>query len=230
MFKYQSQTASYSKLYSKQSQAKASYSKLQQAIQQSNNKATTKQQQINNKASNKMTHLFANDMSKENKIRNIVYINWLDGIKKNGVDEKGRVPNPICIGRRISTRTKEGIYPKLYNWCIDNLRGYDFRGIPIPESTKRCKVISLILDANNSNNTYIEWLYIEWLDEIKNNGTDMQCRVRNPLYTINGSGRKYISTSSKDGIYPKLYKWCIENLPSYDMVGIPLPMKMNTMY
>jgi hypothetical protein len=205
---------------------------------QSNRKAIAKQPQSNRKAiasysklqqaSTKMTHLFANDMNKEIKLRNIVYIDWLDGIKKNGVDEKGRVPNPICIGRRISTRTKEGIYPKLYNWCIDNLRGYDFRGIPIPESTKRCKVISLILDANNSNNTYIEWLYIEWLDEIKNNGTDMQCRVRNPLYTINGSGRKYISTSSKDGIYPKLYKWCIENLPSYDMVGIPLPMKMST--
>jgi hypothetical protein len=203
---------------------------------QSYRKATAKQPQSNRKATaklpqataKKMTHLFANDMSKENKIRNIVYINWLDGIKKNGVDEKGRVPNPICIGRRISTRTKEGIYPKLYNWCIDNLRGYDFRGIPIPESTKRCKVLSLIIDANNSNNTYIEWLYIEWLDEIKKNGTDMQCRVRNPLYTINGSGRKYISTSSKDGIYPKLYKWCIENLPSYDMVGIPLPMKMST--
>ena len=175
-----------------------------------------------------MTPLFANDMNKEIKLRNIVYIDWLDGIKKNGIDEKGRVPNPICIGRRISTKTKEGIYPKLYNWCIDNLRGYDFRGIPIPESTKRCKVLSLILDANNSNNKYIEWLYIEWLDEIKNNGTDMQCRVRNPLYTINGSGRKHISTSSKDGIYPKLYKWCIENLPSYDMVGIPLPMKMST--
>lgn len=151
----------------------------------------------------------------EIKTRNMIYTLWLDEIKMCGTDDKGFVRNPLCIGKRINTRCKKGIYANLYNWCIDNLVGYDFRGIPIPESTKRSRVISLMLDINISN-----LAYIAWLDEIKMRGADDKGRVKNPLNM--GS---YISIYSKEGVYPKLYKWCVDNLPDYDFTGVPLPMK-----
>jgi hypothetical protein len=156
------------------------------------------------------------DVNNEIRIRNIIYTAWLDEIKRCGTDVKGCVRNPLCIGRRINTRSKQGIYSNLYNWCIDNLVGYDFRGIPIPESTKRCKVISLILDINIS-----DVAYVAWLDEIKRCGVDDKGCVRNPL-----NMGKYISVKSKNGIYSKLYKWCKDNLPDYDFSGIPIPLKL----
>jgi hypothetical protein len=165
-----------------------------------------------------MMHTPPYDIANEIRIRNIIYTAWLDEIKRCGTDDKGRVRNPLCIGRRINTRSKQGIYSKLYNWCIDNLVGYDFRGIPIPESTKRSRVINLILDINISNVAYVAWL-----DEIKRRGADDKGRVRNPL-----NMGKYISIYTKDGIYPKLYKWCKDNLPDYDFRGVPIPLKKYT--
>ena len=165
-----------------------------------------------------MMHIAPYDVNNEIRIRNIIYTAWLDEIKRCGTDDKGRVRNPLCIGRRINTRSKQGIYSKLYNWCIDNLVGYDFRGIPIPESTKRSRVINLILDINISNVAYVAWL-----DEIKRCGVDDKDRVRNPL-----NMGKYISVKSKDGIYTKLYKWCKDNLPDYDFRGVPIPLKKYT--
>lgn len=162
-----------------------------------------------------MMHTAPYDIAKEVNTRNMIFMLWLDEIKRGGVDDKGRVRNPLCIGKRINTRSKQGIYASLYNWCIDNLVGYDFRGIPIPESTKRSSVMSLVLNINISNIAYIAWL-----DEIKRCGADDKGRVRNPL-----NMGKYISIYTKDGIYPKLYKWCVDNLPDYDFNGVPRPMK-----
>ena len=162
-----------------------------------------------------MMHTAPYDIAKEIKTRNMIYMLWLDEIKRYGTDDRGRVRNPLCGGSFIDTRCKQGIYSKLYNWCIDNLLGYDFRGIPIPESTKRCRILSLVLDINTSN-----LAYIAWLDEIKRCGADVKGCVKNPLNI--GSN---ISIYSKDGIYPKIYKWCVDNLPDYDFNGVPRPMK-----
>ena len=172
---------------------------------------------INNQQVTSEMSITTVDINDEIRIRNIVYISWLDQIKRCGADDRGFVRNPLCMGRFINTRSKNGIYSKLYNWCIDNLVGYDFQGIPIPVSTKRCRVINLILDINISNVAYIAWL-----DELKmhGSGADEKGRVRNPL-----NMGKYISVKSKEGIYPKLYKWCVDNLPDYDFRGVPLPMK-----
>ena len=61
-----------------------------------------------------------------------VYIEWLDEIKKNGVDNKKRVRNPLREGSLIYT-DKDGLYSTLWNLCVVILQGnYDFNGIPLP--------------------------------------------------------------------------------------------------
>ena len=52
---------------------------------------------------------------------------WLDDIKK-GTDAQLRVENPLT-GSKIYT-DKGGIYPIIIKWCVKNLKGYDFTGIP----------------------------------------------------------------------------------------------------
>ena len=52
---------------------------------------------------------------------------WLDDIKK-GTDAQLRVDNPLT-GSKIYT-DKGGIYPIIIKWCVKNLKGYDFTGIP----------------------------------------------------------------------------------------------------
>ena len=59
-----------------------------------------------------------------------LYIEWLDEIKKNGVDDKERVRNPMREGSLIYTN-KNGLYSTLWNVCVYVLQGnYDFAGIP----------------------------------------------------------------------------------------------------
>ena len=59
-----------------------------------------------------------------------LYIEWLDEIKKNGVDDKERVRNPMHEGSLIYTN-KNGLYSTLWNVCVYVLQGnYDFAGIP----------------------------------------------------------------------------------------------------
>ena len=61
-----------------------------------------------------------------------VYIEWLDEIKKNGVDNKMRIRNPLRNGGLIYTN-KNGLYATLWNLCVVILQGnYDFTGIPRP--------------------------------------------------------------------------------------------------
>jgi hypothetical protein len=61
-----------------------------------------------------------------------IYIEWLDEIKKNGVDSKMRVRNPLHKGTFIHT-DKNGLYSTLWNLCVVILQGsYDFHGIPYP--------------------------------------------------------------------------------------------------
>jgi len=61
-----------------------------------------------------------------------VYIEWLDEIKKNGVDNKMRIRNPLRDGGLIYTN-KNGLYATLWNLCVVILQGnYDFKGIPSP--------------------------------------------------------------------------------------------------
>ena len=61
-----------------------------------------------------------------------VYIEWLDEIKKNGVDNKKRVRNPLREGSLIYT-DKNGLYSTLWDLCVVILQGnYNFNGIPQP--------------------------------------------------------------------------------------------------
>ncbi len=61
-----------------------------------------------------------------------VYIEWLDEIKKNGVDNKNRVRNPMRESSLIFT-DKKGLYATIWNLCVVVLQGnYDFKGIPSP--------------------------------------------------------------------------------------------------
>uniref|UniRef100_A0A6C0LYQ5 Uncharacterized protein n=1 Tax=viral metagenome TaxID=1070528 RepID=A0A6C0LYQ5_9ZZZZ len=55
---------------------------------------------------------------------------WLDDLKKGApyVDSQFRVDNPLS-GSKIFTN-KGGIYPIIIKWCVKNLKGYDFIGIP----------------------------------------------------------------------------------------------------
>jgi len=66
------------------------------------------------------------------KMERDIYIEWLDEIKKNGIDDKGRVRNPLREGGLIYSN-KNGLYSTLWNICVLTLQGnYNFDGIPRP--------------------------------------------------------------------------------------------------
>jgi hypothetical protein len=151
-----------------------------------------------------------------NNFNKYVYVAWLNDIKANGCDSKGRVSNPLKEGSRTFTN-KRGAYKKLYNWCVVNLPGYDFAGIPVPPapsatSKSASKLPKHSVDAD---------VYIAWLDDIKKNGVDAKGRVRNPLQE---GGYLYVA---KNGLYSTLWNWCVHTLQgSYDFTGIPRPVKV----
>jgi hypothetical protein len=61
-----------------------------------------------------------------------VFREWLDEIKRNGVDSKKRVRNPLREGGLIYTN-KNGLYPTLRNLCVHIFQGdYNFDKIPYP--------------------------------------------------------------------------------------------------
>jgi hypothetical protein len=61
-----------------------------------------------------------------------VFMDWLDEIKRDGVDEKNRVRNPLRKGSMIYT-DKNGLYSKLWHLCIQIFQGsYNIRGVPVP--------------------------------------------------------------------------------------------------
>ena len=61
-----------------------------------------------------------------------VYMEWLDEIKKDGVDDKKRVRNPLREGSFIYTN-KNGLYTKLWHLCVVIFQGnYNFDKIPEP--------------------------------------------------------------------------------------------------
>jgi hypothetical protein len=68
----------------------------------------------------------------------------------------------------------------------------------------------IYVDLNKTDKNYL----IEWLEDMKKNGTDSESRVVNPL-----SGSKIYT--NKAGKYPIIIKWCFENLKDYDFTGIP---------
>ena len=109
-----------------------------------NNKQTTSEQQANNtrttseqQATYKRLKMTKTKMSKYEIYKIIyndrnVYIEWLDEIKKNGVDNKKRVRNPLREGSLIYT-DKDGLYSTLWDLCVVILQGnYNFNGIPRP--------------------------------------------------------------------------------------------------
>ena len=60
------------------------------------------------------------------------YMDWLDEIKRDGVDAKKRVRNPLREGGLIYTN-KNGLYSKLWHLCIQIFQGdYNIRGVPEP--------------------------------------------------------------------------------------------------
>jgi hypothetical protein len=108
-------------------------------LQQINKKTTTNQQEDYNtkmttanmtiKCNNGLSKI---ELYKKIKMEREVYIEWLDEIKKNGVDSKGRVRNPLREGSLIYTN-KNGLYATLWNICVFTLQGnYNFDGIPRP--------------------------------------------------------------------------------------------------
>jgi hypothetical protein len=61
-----------------------------------------------------------------------VYIEWLNEIKRDGVDNEGRVRNPMCEGGLIYTN-QDGLYSVLWNACVAAIQGnYNFTNIPRP--------------------------------------------------------------------------------------------------
>ena len=61
-----------------------------------------------------------------------VFMDWLDEIKRNGVDDKMSVRNPLREGGLIYTN-KNGLYSKLWHLCIQIFQGdYNIRGVPEP--------------------------------------------------------------------------------------------------
>jgi hypothetical protein len=61
-----------------------------------------------------------------------VFMDWLDEIKRDGVDDKMRVRNPLREGSMIYTN-KNGLYSKLWHLCIQIFQGdYNIRGVPEP--------------------------------------------------------------------------------------------------
>ena len=109
--------------------------------QQATNKQPTSNQQATNKqpkmSSSSMTTKRNNGLSKlelykKVKMEKEVFIEWLDEIKKNGIDNKKRVRNPLREGGYIYT-DKNGLYATLWNICVFTFQGnYDFNGIPRP--------------------------------------------------------------------------------------------------
>ena len=72
------------------------------------------------------------ELYKKVKMERDIFIEWLDEIKKNGVDDKKRVRNPLREGGLIYT-DKNGLYATLWNICVFTFQGnYDFAGIPYP--------------------------------------------------------------------------------------------------
>jgi hypothetical protein len=65
-----------------------------------------------------------------------VFMEWLDEIKRNGVDDKKRVRNPLRKGSMIYT-DKKGLYVKLWNLCVHIFQGnYNFNNGKIPYPIK----------------------------------------------------------------------------------------------
>jgi hypothetical protein len=65
-----------------------------------------------------------------------VFREWLDEIKRNGVDSKKRVRNPLRKGSMIYT-DKKGLYVKLWNLCVHIFQGdYNFNNGKIPNPIK----------------------------------------------------------------------------------------------
>lgn len=61
------------------------------------------------------------------------FINWLDELKRDGVDSKMRVRNPLRKGGLIYTNKPNGLYPILYKLCFQVLQGaYAYEGVPRP--------------------------------------------------------------------------------------------------
>ena len=61
------------------------------------------------------------------------FINWLDELKRDGVDSKMRVRNPLRKGGLIYTNKPNGLYPILYKLCFQVLQGsYVYEGVPRP--------------------------------------------------------------------------------------------------
>ena len=103
-----------------------------------NNKQTTSKQQAK-MSSTSMTTKRNNGLSKlelykKVKMEKDVYIEWLNEIKNNGVDDKMRVRNPLREGSFSYIYTdKNGLYATLWNICVFTFQGnYDFTGIPRP--------------------------------------------------------------------------------------------------
>jgi hypothetical protein len=65
-----------------------------------------------------------------------VFMEWLDEIKRDGVDNKKRVRNPLRKGSMIYT-DKKGLYVKLWNLCVHIFQGdYNFNNGKIPYPIK----------------------------------------------------------------------------------------------
>ena len=115
------------------------YQSKQQATSKNNKRPqrTTSDLKANNKRPTSDQKMTKTNMSKYEIYKIIyndrnVYIEWLDEIKKNGVDNKKRVRNPLREGSLIYT-DKNGLYSTLWDLCVVILQGnYNFNGIPQP--------------------------------------------------------------------------------------------------
>jgi hypothetical protein len=71
---------------------------------------------------------------------------WLEDIKK-GTDAQHKVIN-LLSGSKIYTDKDTGIYPIIIKWCILNIKGYDFTGVPNYK-----KILSMIDTSGSGSDT-----------------------------------------------------------------------------
>jgi hypothetical protein len=149
---------------------------------------------------------------------NGIYV-WLDDIKKGApfVDAQLRVANPLTTSKIYTN--KDGTYPIIIRWCLENLKGYDFTGVPniqnIIASTasaaasngaKVSNAVAAVAKISSKSPEDIILILKEWKE--------------NP--TIDPYTGKTINISIKDNSkYVELYKHTIDILINHILINKP---------
>jgi len=155
----------------------------------------------------------------EKKTDNSIYV-WLDDIKKGApyVDAQLRVTNPLTKSKIYTN--KDGAYPIIIKWCLANLKGYDFTGVPNIQNiiasnvstaaSNAAKVSTAVAKVSSKSPEDIILILKEWKE--------------NP--TIDPYTGKQIDISIKDDSdYVELYQHTIDKLINHILINKSGPSK-----